>query len=318
MDAQPAAAEPHATAADAVDPMDAAEAAILARDDAGGGTPASKQVVTVAKPAAKPERKGPDIASLATREWKAQQAEKAAKELHARYQPLDEMANKRDLVGVLNHLAEKHGITFADFVAVLNGQDAKPVEKTPAEVAEATARKIIEDDRKAREDSDREAVSKDVEQRIEKFRTKSVEAVENDTTGRWEETAVSGKASEAWDLIDGHFMATSKIVDGKIVEEGEKLTMEQALDLIEKKLKEKRAARLAKKDPGKPKPGAKTGNEAAAKNGDGKAGKPSFTNRRTSGPAPKPVEDEESDDESGGIRAGDDIERAARKANIRL
>lgn len=303
-----------------VDPFDRAEASILAREDAGGEAPAPKQPVTVAKPAEakKPERKGPDIAALATREWKAQQAEKSARELEARYKPLDELLAKKDLIGVLNYHAEKHGFTFADIVAAVSSSERQEPEKTPAQIAAETVAEELRKRDEAAEKMRNEAVSKDVETRIEKFRAKAVETAESDTTGRWEETAVSGKASEAWDIIDGHFMATSKIVDGKIVEEGEKLTMEQALDLIEKKLREKRTALQAKKVPGKPKPGAKTGDEAVAKNGDGKVVKPSFTNRRTSGAAPKPVEDEESDDESGGLASGSEIERAARKAGIRL
>lgn len=323
MDAEAAAAEPQAAPVEAVDPFDKAEAAILAREDAQQSAAVAKPdaVAKPNEPAKKPERKSPDIAALATREWKAQQTEQAAKKLQAKYAPLDELLGKRDLAGTLNHLAEHYGVTFADFVAVLNGQDEKPKEKTPAEVAAETVaaelRKRDEAAAKERSEADQRRIDKG----ISDFKAKAVDLAEKGdekNPDRWELTAVSGKAEEAWDVVDGHFMATCKFEDGKLIERGETLSLEQALDLIEKKLREKQSARRPKTDAGKPKPGANRGNEAAATKADGKAGKPSFTNRRTSGAATVPVEDQDDPDESGSLADGSEIERAARKAGIRL
>lgn len=293
----PAAPAPaaEAAAAPAPDPFDKAIAAATSRreeaaaaEGKGAAAPAGGNVATPgAQPAATPPAKprAADIGALAQREWQARQAEAQAQALAGKYQPIDEALSKKDLVGALTVIAEKHGFTFADFVAAMSAN--APAEKTPAEIAaETVAAKLAERDQAAAKER-QAAEARDFEAREQATRAGFVAQAEAGTPedpNRWELTHVAGAAGTAWDVIWGHYQATAKFDEqGRMTAEGEKLSREAALDLIETKLKEKREARRAKQAPA---PGTAAGNgrdEAAGQRTDGRAAAPSFTNRATSG-----------------------------------
>ncbi|MCA1824420.1 MAG: hypothetical protein LC640_09205 [Frankia sp.] len=210
---------------------------------------------------------------------------------------------------------------FADFVAAM--ANAKPDEKTPAQVAEETVAAKLKERDTAAEAARKEAEKQAFEQQQQRTRDSFVQQAEAGTQedpNRWEMTALAGAAGQAWDVIWGHYQATAKFdANGNVIAEGEKLTREQALDYLESKLKEKQNARRAKQTPAASTAGAQNTerNEAAgAQTTDGRAAAPSFTNRATSGvPAAvgtTPVEDRL--DLPDHIR----LARAAARAGIRL
>lgn len=323
MDAQTAAAEPQDIAAEtSASPLDKAEAAILARDEAGGGpgTSAKPKPAKVENDPKKP--RSSDIAAIAQREWKAKQTEDAAKKVQERYAPLDQALEKKDLKAYLSYAADK-GFTFADFVKVLTEAE-ETKEKTPAEIAAETVEAKLKEADEARTKAETEARAKDLDARIKAQKSTIRQLAESDAT-RWElaglNPAMPGIEDDAgnpvlaneyaWKLIEADWDAQAAAGQTP-----KSMSLEDALDLVEAKLREKQSARRPKTDAGKPKPGAKTGNEAAATKAGGKAGKPSFTNRSTSGAATVVDEDEESADESGATRDGDDIMRAAKRSGI--
>lgn len=252
------------------------------------------------KPKEKPRRSG-DIAALAEREWKVTQAQRAADELAGKYRPLEEALGKRDLVAVLNHLADKHGVTFADFVAVLDGKE--PPKKPPEQIAAETVDAKLKE-RDAAAAKEREAAeAKALDERVTAIRTR-LDTMAEEGGERWELTAVAGRGSEAWDLVEKWHAET-----------GQKLPLEEALDLVEKKLREKRDARRPKQDAVKPGAGAKPRNEAGTDRTDGRAGSPSFNNRSTSG---MPAAVGAQDVDIATLPDHEAIEVAARRAGLRL
>lgn len=322
-----------APVADAPDPMDAAVARVQARKEAaaaegkgtggtgGASTAAGSESAATAGAngagAAKPKPRAADLGALAQREWRARQQEEAAKATQGKYAPLDAALSKKDLTAALTVLAEQHGVTFADFVQVLAAD--KPTEKTPAEVAAATvAEKLAERDAEtAKAQAAQQKAAAEAQEAA--FRTSLQEQAEKGAEGaldRWELTAIAGTAGQAWDVIWGHYMATAvRDAQGNVVTEGERMSREQALDLLEKKLVEKRDAR-------RPKQGAANGsaavnghNEAAGNGNSGRAAAPQFTNRATSG-IPAVVGAHAVDDLE--LSDSEAFERAAMKANIRL
>jgi hypothetical protein len=306
--------------------MDAAVARVQARKEAApaeGKAPASGAGASAAPAPAtttaeKPRPKAADLGALAQREWRARQAEDAAKATQGKYAPLDQALEKKDLVGAMTALAEKHGFTFADFVAAMSAD--KPTEKTPAEVAAATvaAELAKRDEATARAQAEQQKAAHDAQEAA--FRASLQEQAEKGAEGtpdRWELTAIAGKAGEAWDLIWGHYMATAtKDAQGRIVGDGERMTREQALDLIEAKLIEKREARRPKQDAANGSAAGHNGrNEAAGNGNSGRAAAPQFTNRATSGiPA---VVGAQAIDELG-LPDNEAIDRIAARTGIRL
>lgn len=239
--------------------------------------------------AAAPARpKAADISAIAKREWEARQREERAAKLEAKYRPLDATlgADKKDLPGALSAMAKEYGVTFEDFVRVLT--ETAPAEKTAAQVAEeAVAAKLAERDAAAAKER-QAADAREFEARETATRSSFVQQAEAGTPedpNRWELTHVAGAGGTAWDVIWGHYQATAKFDEGgRLVAEGEKLTREQALDLIETKLREKQAARRTKQNPATVTADGNGRNEAAeTQRTDGRAAAPSFTNRATSG-----------------------------------
>lgn len=314
----PVAAEP--------DAEDAAVARFQARKeaaDAGGKGTGETSSTTNGKPPgpsaptspAKP--RAADLGALAQREWRARELEEAARATQGKYAPLDEALSKKDLKAALTVLAERHGVNFVDFVNVLT--EATPPEKTPAEVAAATVAQVL-----AERDADAAKAQTAAQQAAHAaqeaaFRTSLQEQAEKGAEGapdRWELTAIAGTAGQAWDVIWGHYMATAvRDAQGNVITEGERMSREQALDLLEKKLVEKRDAR-------RPKQGAANGsaagnghNEAAGNGNSGRAAAPQFTNRATSG-IPAVVGAHAVDDLD--LPESEALDRAASRAGIRL
>lgn len=247
------------------------------------GSPASSAGATPGAGTGKP--RAADLGALAQREHQARQLEQQARTLAGKYQPIDEALSKKDLVGALTVIAEKHGFTFADFVAAMSAN--APAEKTPAEIAaETVATKLAERDEAAAKERD-EATKRDIEAREQATRQGFVQQAEAGTPedpNRWELTHLAGAAGTAWDVIWGHYQATARFDEqGRMAAEGEKLSREQALDLIETKLKEKQQARRAKQTTATDTAAGNGRNEAAGQRTDGRAAAPSFTNRATSG-----------------------------------
>lgn len=275
---------PAGEAAPAPDAFEKVIAAVEARKDAaaaeGKAAGASATNSTApsgdAAPAGKAKPKAAEIGALAQREWKVQQQERDAKALKEKYQALDGALAKKDLRAALTVMAEQHGVTFANFVDVLT--EAAPPEKTGAEIAREAAEAVLRDrDAQqaaatlAAQDQEFKAKEANIRQECQARAERGAEGAPD----RWELTAIAGIGSQAWDIISGHYNQTTKLQDGRIVAEGEKLSIEQALDLIEARLREKQAAR-------RPAQGANV-REAVGQRSDGRAAAPSFTNRATSG-----------------------------------
>lgn len=315
-----------APVADAPDAEDAAVARFQARReaaDAGGKGAAQASTAAGTAPAAanaadaKPRTKAADLGALAQREWRARQQEDAAKATQGKYAPLDEALGKKDLKAALTVLAERHGVNFVDFVNVLT--EAQPAEKTPAEVAAATVAQVL-----AERDADAAKAQTAAQQAAHAaqeaaFRTSLQEQAEKGAEGapdRWELTAIAGKAGEAWDVIWGHYMATAvKDAQGNVITEGERMSREQALDLLEQKMVEKRDARRPKQGAANGSAAANGHNEAAGNGNSGRAAAPQFTNRATSG-IPAVVGAHAVDDLD--LPESEALDRAASRAGIRL
>lgn len=316
--------------------MDKAEAAILAREDATAAHAPAKKT----DPAGEKKPRSADVAAISQREWKARQAQQAADEKGRRYDEkfgtLEKLIEGKDYIGVINHLAEKHGMTFVEIVNALNASDDTARAKTPAEVAAETVREELAKADAARSKADAEAQAARIDAGITKVKDRMLGMAEKGTDevpDRWDETGRNPVMRDdrgavlkddagrpvtaidyAWALVEAHHEKS-----------GETLALEDAMDIVEAKLRERQSARRPKMDAGKPKPGVKTGSEAVAKKGDGKGGKPSFSNRKTSGvgaTVPVDDEDEESDRDTGkeSFAIPDDlaISRAAKKVGIRL
>lgn len=323
-----------AAAAPAADPIETAATAYRARmeaADAAGkagagagvatpGTPGSTTTDGSAPPASKPRPRPADISALAQREWAAKQREERATALEGKFKPLDAAlgGEKKDLRAALTTMAEKYGVEFKDFLALLT--EAEPPAPTAAETAEeVVARKLAERDEAAAK-AQQEAQAAQFAAQVQAFREgmqTMAEAGAQDAPDRWELTAIAGKAGEAWDIISGHHAATCVFdAQGRLVRDGEKLTREQALDLIEAKLVQKRDARRPKQETSPGAGGQDRRNEAGAGQvNDGRAVVPSFTNRATSG-MPAVVGANHVDD--GTLPEFEAISRAAARANIRL
>jgi hypothetical protein len=319
--AAPAPAAPAAAA----DPMDAAVARVQARKEAAPADPKATGAAagattpgTSASDAAKPARpRAADLGALAQREWRAKEAEARAAAAVGKYAPLDQALEKKDLVGAMTTLAEKHGFTFADFVAAMSAD--KPTEKSPAEVAAATV--ATELAKRDAETAKAQAAAQKAAHEAQEaaFRTSLQEQAEKgaeNAPDRWELIAIAGKAGEAWDVIWGHYVATTvRDAQGNVVQDGERMTREQALDLLEDKLKQKRDARRPKQDAANPSAGVNGRNEAAGNGNSGRAAAPQFTNRATSGiPA---VVGAQAIDELG-LPDNEAIDRIAARTGIRL
>lgn len=310
-------AEPAVAAdSDLTSALDRAEETISARggEDEGDEAPAAPAPAPKqeAKPKAEPEKRKPQaggIAALAAREWKAQQREKELDAREGRLKPLEQLVSKKDVRGLIELLGKEHGMTFAHVVDVLTDDKPEP-EKTPAEIAREAAQEEL---RKAREADakEREAEhAKQVEAKVAGIRARLAEMAESGTAedpNRWELTAVAGKAAEAWDLIERWHAET-----------GESLKLEDALDRVETKMRAKQEARRPKVDAGKPTAGGKARNEAATKKPGGRVVVPSFTNRKTSGVPAAVASDEDDDETDDDLTDNAAIDRAARRAGIRL
>lgn len=284
---------------------------------ATNGSPSGSAAPTdpASKPAARP--RAADIGALAQREWRVREKEQAAAAAVAKYQPLDQALEKKDLRAALTVMAEKHGVSFADFVTVLT--EAEPPAKTATETAEEVVARLLAERDAADLRARQEQSVADGKAREESIRTALQELAEKGAEGapdRWELTAIAGKAGEAWDVIWGHYVATTKTdAQGKVVEDGERLTKEQALDLIEEKLKQKREARRPKQETATGGGAGNSRNEAAGNGTDGRAAAPSFTNRATSG-MPAAVGAQAIDE--AGLPEHEAIARAASRVGIRL
>lgn len=273
-------------------------------------------------PAAKPARPRPsDIAALSQREWKARQKEEAAAKVSARYKPVDEALSKKDLRAAMEVLVKEHGLSFADVINAIT--EEKPADKTTAELVAAEVARVRAED-KARQDKEaEEAARKDTESKLATVHGQLEALAESgtpDNPDRWELTAVAGKAAVAWDVIEGHYMATSpRDGEGRFTGAGEKLSFEQALDLVEGKLREKQAARRPKTDAGTSPAGGNQRSEAESTRNDGRVAVPSFGNRATTSIAPvKPATPAVETADEAGLTEAEHIRRAARRANIRL
>lgn len=296
---EPAAAPAPAAPAAPTDPMESAVAAYRARQDqeaaaaeGKGPAPATAGTQSAASapgaPSDKPRPKAADLGALAQREWAAQQREQRAAKLEAKYKPLDDTlgGETKNLRGALEAMAKEYNVTFEKFVEVLT--EAAPPEKTAAQVAEETvATKLAERDADAAKAQAAQQQQANAAQEVA-FRTSLQEQAEKGAEGapdRWELTAIAGKAGEAWDVIWGHYMATAvRDAQGNVIQHGERMSREQALDLLESKLVEKRNARRPKQDAVTGSAAVNGRNEAAGQQGsDGRAAAPSFTNRATSG-----------------------------------
>lgn len=311
--AAPAPAATEAAAAPAVVLPDAAGSAaarfIEAKEATApkpeGKKPADAKAAETPKPEGKPApRIDPNVVR---REREAREAKERADALVAKYGGLEEALGKRDFVKAMTLLAEKHGATFADFVTAFEAAgEIEP--KDPVEAARAAAREEserIERERREREAREAQARAteeqKALDERIGKLRETLQGMAEGDPE-RWELTAVSGRGGEAWDLIAAHHEAT-----------GEKLSMDQALDLIEGKLKQKRDEARAKGKGSRPGAGDNGRNEAAATREGGRAAEPPVNNRTAGGaPAVLPRSDGPVDFGSSAIK------EAARRAGIKL
>lgn len=305
---------------------EASESAVLERHadairarDRGVEAPAATKPVIEAKPKARPAPQA--IAALSAREWKAQQQEKAAQEMRGRYTPIEDAIGKRDLRAAIEGLIKGHDFTFADVVNVLTQE--KPVEKTTDQVVkDEVAAALAERDRKERERLDAQR-SEQTKSQLTKVHGDLAALAEKGTAedpDRWELSSLVGNVGEeAWDIIEGHYIATApRDAEGRISGDGEKLSFEQALDLIEGKLKTKRDARRPKTEADKPTVGAKPRDEAASTGKGGRAAEPSFGNRATSiAPAKAAVPERETADEPG-LSEAEHIRRAAARAKIKL
>lgn len=270
---QAAAPAPAAEAAPSLNPS-AAAAKFVETKEAAAKPPVDKPVEAVAEkpaPAKKPTRIDPN---LVKREREATESLQRAQAIENKFKPLSEALAKRDLSRALSLMAEEHGVTFADFVEVLKG--AGDSEETLEQKAGRIARETIEaaKAKDAAEAAERAKAAdaekaKDIEARVSKMRERLAAMAEGDPS-RWEETAVAGKAGEAWDLIEAHHGET-----------GVSLDLDKALDLVEGKLREKRQA-LAKKKAAS-NPAGQTRNEADGRATGGRAAEPSINNRTTSG-----------------------------------
>ena len=297
MSTQPAAqAETAATPSTATPLPDSASAAaskFVADKEAKAKAPAPKGPVEGAESAAgaktgnraeKPKaRLDPN---LVKREREATTALQRAEQLEAKVKPLTEALAKKDIKAALHLLAADHGVTFADFVEVLKGagdedesldQKAARIARETIDAAKAEDAKKADADAKAKADEEAKAI----EARVAKLRDSLQERAEGDPD-RWEMTAASGKAGEAWDVIEAYHAET-----------GEKLDVERALDLVEGKLRQKRDALRAKKastrDQGAT---GQARNEAAGQATSGRADEPRINNRTTSGaPGVRPARD---------------------------
>lgn len=262
--------------------MDKAVAGIKARDD----KPAEPDKPE-AKPAEKPKKpaRSADIAALADREYKAVQTEKKAKEILSKYQVDEELLGRKDLKGFLEHVAKRHGFTFADFVEVMS-QDKEP-DKSAAEIAKETAEKTLAEAREAEKKEREAAAAKDVDEKLAKRKADWLAMAEADGD-RWEllgMNPVVGRSDDGrpltaidavWEVVEGHWLEQVKA--GK---QPTAMPIDQALDAVEAKLRERRDARK--------KPGSATtsaggnGRNEAASRENGRAAEPSFTQRNTSG-----------------------------------
>lgn len=311
-------------AAPAVEPSDSAvlekhAGAIRARES-GAEAPAAAKPAPVEK--AKHARPAPQaIAALSAREWKAQQQEKEAQALKGRYSAIETAIEKKDLRGALELLIKDKGFEFKHVVDVLT-QEKEP-EKTAEQLAEEKVNAVLaERDRKEHERLAAQR-SEETKAQLGKVHSDLAALAEKGTAedpNRWElSSLVSNVGEEAWEIIEGHYIATApRDAEGRIAGDGEKLSFEQALDLIEGKLKTKRDARRPKTDAGNPTVGDKPRDEAASTGKGGRAAEPSFGNRATSiAPAKAAVPERETADEPG-LSEAEHIRRAAARAKIKL
>jgi hypothetical protein len=234
--------------------------------------------------------------NLVKREREATTALQRAEAIESKFKPLTEALAKRDFRTALELVAKDHGANFADFVAILENKDTG---ETLEQKAERIARETIEKakaqdaaDAKERERVDGEAQTKLVAEKLVRVQGMIQEKAESDPE-RWDLASLNpvvtkddaGRpvlASEyAWLVIEAEHGAT-----------GKKLSFEEALDIVELKLREKRTSQRAKSK------GAQTAsasgnahNEADGQARGGRAAEPSISNRTTAAPGARPARD---------------------------
>lgn len=306
--------------AEPVSLLDKHVAAIRAKpaDGAQPTTPVNAEV-----PPAKPKGEATNAAlAMVRREREATKTIQAAKastesaeQLRAKYDPLEAALAKKDLKGAMTLMKDYYGVGFEDFVEVLTS--GKNPDQDPREVARAVAAEAIakaEEERSTREKAAKDEGDKTARAQQEKAIADAAMGMADAGGERWQYTAISGRAADALEVILKWHEATCKFdANGSMLQDGERLTLEQALDKIETKLKG-RAEGLKAKSPSGAAP-TNGRSEAASQQSARAAFEPSFTNRSTLGTAPSGAQSPRSDEP---VTMQQRLEAAARKVGIKL
>ena len=236
--------------------------------------------------------------NLVKREREATTALQRAEQLEAKVKPLTEALAKKDIKAALHLLAADHGVTFADFVEVLKGagdedesldQKAARIARETIDAAKAEDAKKADAEAKAKADEETKAI----EARVEKVKGLILEKAESDP-GRWDLASLDPVVTRddkgqpivasdyAWRLIEANHEATGKA-----------MSFEEALDVVEGKLRAKRDTQRAKTQSTRDQSATgQTRNEAGGQTNGGRADEPRINNRTTSGaPGVRPARD---------------------------
>jgi len=276
------------------------------------------------RPAEPPKQKiAPEVAAIAkreraitTREREVREQAAAAEALAAKYKPLAEAIEKRDV----RTLIKLTGAPLPDVIEALSQLDEEPApaEPTPAEIARAEAQKLF-DEQKAAEKA---AAEKEFNERYERTvtaKTAEIQRLAASDTDRWERLSVDDTVE--WEQDGKRELVPFQTAAWRLIEQwhaetGQVLKLEEALDEIEA-LQLARHERIAKgKKLGASASKDKKPTEAASATKEpARAATPTISNRDGG----RTVVDDSDEDESNHIAGLPDsarIERAMRKAGI--